>query len=657
MKKASLCICVICFLLCGCSSNESTKKVDNDDSSAAEHYVENNSVISLYYDITKKITLDMKKPGAELKIEGNNCINVLAPPEVTDSEGKVTLNVQAKLFNCEKGKDVKVCLIQDGEIVEDECIKFKVQTISDDDIIDKNHNLMIDEYETNTDKDKDKFLNHKHPEECSDYCHDDGECEDFCDSAIGYRCSKRCTSDDQCIKFQDVDSDDDSWVQMICREDGRCAYPYFKVIYDISKENAEVVMGGTPDDDNVYIDWGEGDGFEHVPKDTENNLKHVYKEAKRYIVKIKGNYSNWTAGCSYQKGIDVYDIRQYGPIGLGYVGNLDDIDKGSFTNCQNFGAYNHNKNWQISARDIPDSKKLTNMNSMFAGTEKISSGEYLEMYFNDPSITRWDTSNVTSMFHTFLNNAKGFNQNIGRWNVSKVTNMNGMFLGATKFNSSIRCWQTPELTSLSFFLTDAVSFNQNLSIWELPKVTDSNCIFRFENGHNGDISLKNYCIIRSLVNNQNIGRDGNDRVKGDCPGYYNKFKVNQDDPYQSTCCGIQYQTEPTVCDPGYDYGTACDGFTGRDGKFYNWKVVVNDSLEKYLLLQDEFKDLTEDTVTCHHLRIARLCYNECRHCYDDCNESDRSKCECICDFDQQVQSDGTIVNYYKTCDGMDTKAQ
>ena len=65
---------------------------------------------------------------------------------------------------------------------------------------DDNHNHMLDKYELAKDQGVDCL--EKHNAGCID---------GFCDSFLDYKCSTRCTSDDQCV------SDD-----YFCSDDGRC---------------------------------------------------------------------------------------------------------------------------------------------------------------------------------------------------------------------------------------------------------------------------------------------------------------------------------------------------------------------------------------------------------------------------------------------------
>ena len=605
MRNIFLYIGALSCLFLGCTSNSAATSTtdntsDNPTDESKDKFV-NDSDVTLYYDISQTVKLDMKDGGAGVTVESNDCVEILTKSPVTDANGIVTLEIQAKKTDCTEGQTVKVCVDNSDETAQEDknCAEFTVHTTADTDEIDKNKNLMIDAYETNTDKDK-YTEEMYHPGDCSSYCHDNNDCEEFCDSAIGYRCSKRCTSDEQCIKVQDAEG---NWESLKCREDGRCAYPSFKFVYNITKDNVTVTMGGQTDDKGATIDWGD-DTKETIEISDDGSYSHTYKKKGKYTVEITGYYRNWSSGCSKGKGIDVSDVLQFGPVGIGY--SKDTKNYGSFWNCFGFN--------KISAKDIPDSTLMTDMSGMFGG-------EDVGIAFNSPAIARWDTSNVTSMLDTFCNAGDynkriGFNQDITRWDTSKVTTMDSMFFTAYYFNQPIGCWDVSNVENISKMFTYNIKFNQDLSSWHFNNVPDHRCTIRWENGHNGDISLKNYCKFRSAVNNENIGRDG-DAVNGDCP----EMKPFKDPKYNSTCCGIQGYLNvdrnkyDVLCYPGYNYGPACDGMI-VDGKEYNWETVVHDCIEKYFKYQDEYKHLTEDTVTCYHLRVCTMAYYMCQLCHE-----------------------------------------
>ena len=79
-------------------------------------------------------------------------------------------------------------------------------------------------------------------------------------------------------------------------------------------------------------------------------------------------------------------------------------------------------------------------------------------------ISAWDTSSVTSMYHTF-DSASAFNQDIGSWDTSQVTNMGYMFKSASAYNQDIGSWNTAQVTGMDFMFHSASAFNQDISSW------------------------------------------------------------------------------------------------------------------------------------------------------------------------------------------------
>jgi surface protein len=131
---------------------------------------------------------------------------------------------------------------------------------------------------------------------------------------------------------------------------------------------------------------------------------------------------------------------------------------------------------------VPDylPANFTNLDSMFIGSTS----------FNDSNVTKWDTSNVTSMTNMF-NTARSFNQNIGSWNVANVTNMSWMFAGAISFNQDISAWQTVKVTDMYDMFIRASAFNQNIGRWDTSKVTRMDSMFSNATVFSQDLSSWN----------------------------------------------------------------------------------------------------------------------------------------------------------------------
>ena len=109
---------------------------------------------------------------------------------------------------------------------------------------------------------------------------------------------------------------------------------------------------------------------------------------------------------------------------------------------------------------------VTRVEGMFSGAT----------IFNDPNISKWDMSNVTSTFQMFIN-AKAFNQPLNNWNTSKMTDIGWMFYGASAFNQPLNKWDVSNVTNMSLTFNDAAAFNQDINSWNVSKVVMMNGMF------------------------------------------------------------------------------------------------------------------------------------------------------------------------------------
>ena len=169
---------------------------------------------------------------------------------------------------------------------------------------DANHNGLRDEFETATDQ--------------GTPCRKYADCEQFCDSAIGYVCSTKCTSDAQCI---------DGY---LCRSDGRCSPEAFETVWEVGETDRIVdfpVQYLRACD--FRIEWGDGTAPE-AHTSCPNELKHEYAEAGQYRVRITGVIDGWTMCDGLLIGINnnancwqsscsnkLKEIASFGPVKMG----------------------------------------------------------------------------------------------------------------------------------------------------------------------------------------------------------------------------------------------------------------------------------------------------------------------------------------------------
>ena len=84
-------------------------------------------------------------------------------------------------------------------------------------------------------------------------------------------------------------------------------------------------------------------------------------------------------------------------------------------------------------------------------------------------LSKWDTSQVTTMHKMFLN-ASSFNGDLSRWDTSQVTSMQHMFEGASNFNGDIGRWNTSEVKTMGAMFSGATVFNQDITAWDTSKI-------------------------------------------------------------------------------------------------------------------------------------------------------------------------------------------
>ncbi|MBC8645284.1 BspA family leucine-rich repeat surface protein [Flavobacterium lindanitolerans] len=200
-------------------------------------------------------------------------------------------------------------------------------------------------------------------------------------------------------------------------------------------------------------------------------------------------------------------------------------------------------NLDVTATDMPDLSRVTNMRSMFADCSSLTGPANIGSWntsnvtnmiqvfsratrFNQ-DISNWDTRNVTTMAYMFRG-ASAFNQNISGWNTEKVNDMEAMFQFAQAFNQNISSWNTANVTNMSKMFSFALVFNQEIGSWNTSKVTNMEGMFQYAYAFNGNIgnwNTENVTNMGSMfsytqVFNQNIGNWNTAKVTsmGECFG-------------------------------------------------------------------------------------------------------------------------------------------
>ncbi|WP_417370462.1 BspA family leucine-rich repeat surface protein [Gelidibacter japonicus] len=189
-------------------------------------------------------------------------------------------------------------------------------------------------------------------------------------------------------------------------------------------------------------------------------------------------------------------------------------------------AFTSNRNLQISATDVPDLTRVTDMSGMFSSCPIL----------NGPSnINDWDTSAVLTMREMFRE-ASAFNQNIGNWNTSAITDMSFMFSQATSFNQDIGNWDTSSVTNMTSMFHNAAAFNQDIGNWDTSAVKNMDYMLAYTASFNQDIGnwdvsaveFMSYMFLRAIKFNQYIGNWNTSSVLTMREMFSNATSFNQD---------------------------------------------------------------------------------------------------------------------------------
>jgi len=284
---------------------------------------------------------------------------------------------------------------------------------------------------------------------------------------------------------------------------------------------------------DVLIDWGDGATSAYSVAGT---YSHTYAAIGTYVVSLAGTCSAVdTLGQNELQGINSWDAY----LGL------------QFLNLSTYGANN-----LYVPNNLPD----TLISVRIAG------------FFNDASVSSWDTSNLTDMSYMFTS-ATGFNQPIGSWNTSAVTTMRQMFGSTTAFNQDISAWDTSNVTTMRDMFAGVTTFNQPLNSWDTGNVDNmfamfsgasafnqplgnwstgavTDMAFMFDNAVVFDQDISDWCVYLipsepSQFNGSGVLTPAYFPVWGVCPviipfplvlygGGYNAFSATQVAPYPLT---------------------------------------------------------------------------------------------------------------------------
>jgi surface protein len=190
------------------------------------------------------------------------------------------------------------------------------------------------------------------------------------------------------------------------------------------------------------------------------------------------NGTSFACAGDYDVTIDFTDGGEYRVDFSGSFSTIilgGQINKDKFRSVEQWGdsvwvdldfAFENVTDLAINAADIPDLSSVTNLEGLFQGATN----------FNSP-INNWDVSNVTDMGHQgegcasgMFQDATSFNQPLNSWNVAQVTDFSCMFNNAAAFNQPLGNWNMSSAIETIGMFEGATSFNQPLNNWDTSNV-------------------------------------------------------------------------------------------------------------------------------------------------------------------------------------------
>ena len=221
---------------------------------------------------------------------------------------------------------------------------------------------------------------------------------------------------------------------------------------------------------NFTVDWGD-DVIEEVTTNTSKT--HQYSASGIYNIKITGVFPHIHFNGTGDQ-LKLLDVSNWGNIAW------ETMDK-AFKGCANA---------TFTARDTPDFRLVTNMDSMFMdcasfnqtiATFNTSNVVFMYQMFRgctifNQSVARLNTSKVITMGNMFIL-AEAFNQSVANFDTSKVTNMGSMFNGCLAFNQSVANFDTSKVTNMGSMFENCKDFNQSVANFDTSKVTYMRALF------------------------------------------------------------------------------------------------------------------------------------------------------------------------------------
>lgn len=254
---------------------------------------------------------------------------------------------------------------------------------------------------------------------------------------------------------------------------------------DVNLEPLAITENGT------YYPQGSATGFSKVEA-------NVLPKSTDIVITENGEYNP-----------NDYDVDAFVKVGVDVKPKLEDLtatDNGTYTPSEGFdgfGKVNVDLKGKVNLPSLPKiSNKYINDEGRWEGDVFIDTSSMTKLFstFMDNSklkyldVSGWDTSNVTELGQLFrscssLKTIKG----IENWNTSKVTNMEQVFAICSSLSElDIENWNVTSVTSMWYMFQNLNLTSLDLSKWSVPNLTNVSEMF------------KSNSKLKSLIGNRTI---------------------------------------------------------------------------------------------------------------------------------------------------------
>ncbi len=246
---------------------------------------------------------------------------------------------------------------------------------------------------------------------------------------------------------------------------------------------------------NYQVDWDNDGNVDQL--EITGDVTHTFSTSGEHTIRIVGTFP------AIDFGADSAENERTKITSLGQWGTIEWLSmQSAFSGCSNL---------RITATDIPDLSRVSDLSYMFFDTNAANpnvrswnttnittmEGMFRNAKAATPDVSLWDTSNVINMKDLFRDINRYAGLPVSQWNTDNVTDMSGMFRGVQNANPNVSNWDTSQVIDMSYMFANTFSANPDVSKWDTSNVTNMASMFFFTSSASPDVSEWN---VSNVVN-------------------------------------------------------------------------------------------------------------------------------------------------------------